>query len=79
MRTMAAARVQSATLEDAVQLALDEALAEAGFARACEQVVARELEAALVDSLVNDDATLQQAARAAVRRYQDRLAKEWAA
>lgn len=62
--------------EDAVAMALDEALTEGGYRRVVFQPYANELVAAAVEALWMDDATLAQAARSAIDRYKDRLLKE---
>ncbi len=64
-------------LIDAGQMALDEALAEAGYARLFDQVLACDkLEDDLLDALWNNDMTLQEAALSAVRAHEGRLMKE---
>lgn len=62
-----------ATVEDAAAMALDEALRDAGYAEAIHQPHAAGLEVAMLDALWNDDATLQQAAKAAVGVMEARL------
>ena len=65
------------TLDDAALMALDEALSEAGYAPVADQPVAcDDLEDALLDALWNNDMTLQEAARSAVRRCGKRLVRE---
>jgi len=77
MATVVRVQPKPATFEDAALMALDEALAEAGFARFTEQPIAcDDLERDVLDKLWNDDMTLQEAARAAVRRYEKRLVEE---
>jgi len=59
--------------EDAVAMALDEALTEGGYRGVAFQPYANELVAAAVEALWMDDATLAQAARSALDRHKDRL------
>lgn len=65
-----------ANADDAVRLALDEALRDAGCAPLSYQFVEERLHAAAIDALWNDDMTLQEAARAAVRRNERQLIRE---